>query len=412
MNEITKVIGADKAGVLANTDPFDGFEPYYLERGNKNRMILSLKSNIFKEVDWSLSKLLHISKDFPNEFHIQSFDGLVEALLEFPLELSNQLIKNHQVNDIYIHQTNDAMQILFNVSLQENNCRVISNYQRLLLGLCQRYLKLIERFDNLNEILLNLLNVFETIIENLFDIPKNPLLTSLSNLLLSNDRSFILIGLKVLSKFSNVTLNNRLENVISDKIYYVLDLICLPDPYLRSQALEFIYSVGSKNPKIMDKILNYGSLSIIIKNLSLMVFDECIEEFRSDKFINQAITQPLYPDSLGKLSLEDNERIGQMNEPARVIEWIRTLFAEDLNEHISQIEFWHLYNEAFSPYGAQVVLLTAPEVIKAVHTVIPSAQTVVTPDGKYVIKNVRCRHPQGKSKILIYIFFKKKNNVT
>lgn len=318
---------------VINTEGSDGYERYYLEKGTSNRMYLSLRSEIPSETDWALSRLLHLSSEFVSEFSIKDVDGLIEALLEFPLNASKQLV---HTNDTYalkniLHQACDAITVILNLATIDTNLHVIHTYHRTLLGLCQRYLRIGEKTDVANEITVKLLSVLESVAELLVDIPKNPLLGMLAHLVYSHDRAYMLIALRMMSVFASKNNHTKRFEELAVEIYaHVVEISLIPDPYLRAAALEFMYATASTIPEILKMLLTYKDLPILIKSLAYMLYDETVEEFRKDEFIDTGIERPLRP--LPRLlSDEDKERIGMMTEPNRSQEWWAVYFTTRFN---------------------------------------------------------------------------------
>lgn len=69
---------------------------------------------------------------------------------------------------------------------------------------------------------------------------------------------------------------------------------------------------------------------------------------------------------------------------------MRSLFLASDTEEVTQVEFWNLYRDTFSPRADVQPLLSAAEVIKNVSQVFPTAQAMVLPGQpqRFVIKGI------------------------
>ncbi|TIB75311.1 hypothetical protein E3Q24_00170 [Wallemia mellicola] len=375
---------------VINTEGRDGYESYYLEKGNSNRMYLALRSEIRTETNWALSRLLHISKDFPTDFSIKGLDGLVESLLEFPLDTSKLLLNTEDSYSIKdsLHQASDAVTILFNLSLNDANAHIIHQHQRLILGLCQRYLRISQQTDIANEITLNLLNILDSIADIMSEIPKNPLLGMIANLVYTKDRAFILVAIKLLSTFANKnTPVKRFEDVAQSVFPQIVECCLVPDAYLRAASLEFIYATASRIPEILRLLMTYKELPILIKTFAYMLYNETTEEFRMQTFKEGTTTQFARPQP-EFLNEEDRERIGQMNEPTRAIE-IKTLFEEKEGAEFEQNRVHPIYEQTFRSF--EIPLQKGDELVKLFPQIFRSAKNITRNDGNYWIKNVKLK---------------------
>lgn len=55
---------------------------FFVFGAHKARVLLSLQSNLPNEIDWAINKLIKISFRCPDNFHIGSLPGLLDALLD------------------------------------------------------------------------------------------------------------------------------------------------------------------------------------------------------------------------------------------------------------------------------------------------------------------------------------------
>lgn len=69
---------------------------------------------------------------------------------------------------------------------------------------------------------------------------------------------------------------------------------------------------------------------------------------------------------------------------------MRTVFVAKTDGELTQVDFWNLYKDAFSPYQDQHHLLVASDVIKNVNLVFPQAQAMVLqgPVQRFIVRGV------------------------
>lgn len=69
---------------------------------------------------------------------------------------------------------------------------------------------------------------------------------------------------------------------------------------------------------------------------------------------------------------------------------MKTMFVAKVDGELTQVDFWNLYKDVFSPYTDQYPLLVASDVIKNVNSVFPSAQAMVLPgpSPRFIVRGV------------------------
>jgi len=84
------------------------------------------------------------------------------------------------------------------------------------------------------------------------------------------------------------------------------------------------------------------------------------------------------------------EALGNMEEPKRCYEWMKTMFVLNPEGELTQVEFFQLYSVTFTPFSEASPLLAPADVIKNVNVVYPSAQALLLPGPpqKFVVRGV------------------------
>src|SRR5438552_3100798 len=69
---------------------------------------------------------------------------------------------------------------------------------------------------------------------------------------------------------------------------------------------------------------------------------------------------------------------------------MKTMFIAKSEGELTQVDFWNLYKDAFTPYQDHRPILVASDVIKNVNVVFPQAQAMVLPGPpqRFVVKGV------------------------
>jgi len=69
---------------------------------------------------------------------------------------------------------------------------------------------------------------------------------------------------------------------------------------------------------------------------------------------------------------------------------MRAMFVAKTDGELTQVDFWNMYKDAFTPFAEQYPLLVASDVIKNVNSVFPQAQAMVLPAPvqRFVVRGV------------------------
>lgn len=81
---------------------------------------------------------------------------------------------------------------------------------------------------------------------------------------------------------------------------------------------------------------------------------------------------------------------------------MRIMFVANPDSEMTQVAFWNLYKDAFTPHVSQATLLPASEVIKNINVIFPQAQAMVLQDPvqRFVVRGVDRRKETTGSKTL------------
>ncbi|GAA5963858.1 hypothetical protein JCM3765_004042 [Sporobolomyces pararoseus] len=265
--------------------------PAYLEPGASNRLVLSLRSCVASEVDFSLERLIQVSSIDPELLRFNELPGLFDGLLNLIkdyLDLTTTtslMMNNSETRQVSRKRASEASLILRNLSLEgKKNLEVFiqsKKFKKLLIQVLEQ--GEIEGFlgEETTEIRLYLLEILELIGEHIplvipghsiplssdeeeenstttqkpepLDSPSVKLFPLLVNLTTSPDRALVLASFRCLTVLS---LNEKSDHLFSILTYLnlpplpktqphpietSLKLLTLGDSELTTVLLDFIY---------------------------------------------------------------------------------------------------------------------------------------------------------------------------
>ncbi|OBZ79610.1 Chromatin structure-remodeling complex subunit rsc9 [Grifola frondosa] len=151
-------------------------------------------------------------------------------------------------------------------------------------------------------------------------------------------------------------------------------------------------------PLILDRLLVDTALNYIYAHLSYPPMMKAFllhPDMQGDGFFD--IGAPVYTVPAQMVSSMDHEltkeeldNLVPMPEPQRCYEWMRTMFVSKPDGELTQVDFWNLYRDAFTPFQDRYTLLVASDVIKNVSVVFPQAQAMVLPGPpqRFIVRGV------------------------
>ncbi|KAJ7110040.1 hypothetical protein C8R44DRAFT_634892 [Mycena epipterygia] len=385
----------------------DGYERWYTETVPHNRMTLSLLSGIRQEVSWALDRLCRLCHNEP--FLLRTVPGVIDALFEWPEWYVAEGYKASTDTESLFSPSPDlalkrrhAIESLFvlrNTALHETNAHDILIHPKTLSLIFTALSKLNPDLDEHAEFLLDTVELFHSIGAKVV-VPPHLLRTvwdpipALANIAASScNRSLIISALTTLTLVLSFAPNMSLLS--SDSAALDSALRHLPlfiDKPLVDASLNYLY-VHLSHPAMTKAFLLHPEMPSTVKLLVSLILSEQVEETVTLDVTGTIHTTPSIAVTMRDHELTKEELDGLLDqpEPQRCFEWMKIMFVAKTDGELTQVDFWNLYKDAFSPYSTEHPLLVASDVIKNVSVVFTSAQAMVLQgevQQKFVVRGV------------------------
>jgi len=289
-------------------------------------------------------------------------------------------------------QVNEAALTLRNMVMLEENALYVSDLVPLrdFLSIALN----LPDVDSVVELKHYALDIAEQITKYLHFDEVDPLYVSLLSQLRSTDRGAILTALRAISRISmNLEENNLLKGVPKDIIQNIMDWTLLNDEDLVSACLDFLYQYTAVVDNVDFVISELQVEPLVNQLIRLLMHGARPLESKMPLGREYKIPAPMEIAPLPRELLSD---LLKLEEPDRSSQWLRCLFEEDSEAHITQIALWQAYQACFTPTVGEtgVQLLPAADFIKNVSTTFAekaAAQVQAGPVQKFIIKGIRRR---------------------
>ncbi|KAF8899009.1 hypothetical protein BD779DRAFT_1486582 [Infundibulicybe gibba] len=347
-------------------DVRDDYERWYTESIPSNRMTLSLRSGIHSEVGWSLDRLCRLCHN--EQFQLKSIPGVIDALFEWPEWYATEGFRQTSDADILFspppeqaRQRRYALESLFvlrNAALHEQNAFELSNHSHTIPLIMNAFQNLDFDRDENTEFILHIIDLLHVVSPKLILTPFStfnplPYLSKIASQ--SSNRTSIIASLTA----TNLILSNasNISNLTSDSS-------------AMTAAIRYLPSCRQTADRGQDGLEEKVTLDVSgsIHTVSSMALGTRDHELTKEEF----------------------DGLLQKPEPERCYDWMRTMFVAKVDGELTQVDFWNLYKDVFSPYQEQYPLLVASDVIKNVNLVFPQAQAMVLqgPVQRFVVRGV------------------------
>ncbi|KAF8591913.1 hypothetical protein K439DRAFT_1325863 [Ramaria rubella] len=384
----------------------DDYEKWYTEYTPMNRMLLSLRSGIPREVNWALERMCRLSHN--DQFILKNIPGLTDVLVEWPEWYVQKGAIGDYLGNVFSAPPSsarkrrhalEAMFILRNASLNEPNAQHLANHRRTRLLLCNALHRLKADSDANAEFLLHIVDLLHSVTSTF----QQPSIESLSNAALihpleelaatSNDRTMIITALRTLTLILSTPQNAvHLTSTSPALLASIRYLPLLPDTALITACLDYLYAHLSHSPMV-KAFLVHKSMPSTLKLLVTLLLKEQQEETTAVDLLSEPVrTAPAVTVERrqNELTNEELDKIAATPEPERSYEWMRSLFVASDADELTQVDFWSLYRDTFGQRQEPHQLLTAADVIKNVSHIFPTAQAMVLPGAqpRFVIRGI------------------------
>ncbi|KNZ76994.1 Chromatin structure-remodeling complex subunit rsc9 [Termitomyces sp. J132] len=386
----------------------DDYERWYTEGVPSNRMSLSLRSGILSEVGWALDRLCRLC--YNESFLLTSIPGLIDGLFDWPEWYIAEGYRHSSDENFLFSPPHDysrkrryALESLFvlrNVALYEPNALELANHSHTLPLILTALSTLQHDRDEDSEFMLNIIDLYHIVAAaKIVILPTtlpayNPLHSLTKTVSQSSNRSMIIAAFTALT----VTLSNPVNttNISADSPTLAASIRYLPlfaDKPLVDACLNYIY-VHISSMAMAKAFLLRSDLPAVLRILVTLLLDE--QEKLEEKVVQDisgtihtvpAVTLLTRDHILTKEELD--ELLGKP-EPQRCYDWMKAMFVAKPDGEVTQVDFWNLYKDVFSPHAEQYPLLVASDVIKNVNAVFPEAQAMVLqgPVQRFIVRGV------------------------
>jgi len=411
------------------------------------RTLQGLRSQVPEEQDYALHHLVKISHERGDKYKFDAFPNLAEGLIEYVLGVSSLFYdvkwEISYSDDAHGINVLDGIQGTQNI-LQRIQClnrldapddMESEDYARKLnkileAGLTIRNLALLED----NAIYLADMPQLRDFLSIALNLPPSPMITELKHYALEiaeqvtrywrmdesdplyqsllaqindgHDRGAVLTALRAISRISMVLDDpNLLKGIPLTFMRRICEWILLEDEDLISSCLDFLYQFTAVADNVGWLLSNSNELPItcLISQLARLLQYHATTTY-TKVLVSRAIP-PISATDIPSVPRDLMEQFLKYDEPDRSNHWLRAVFEEHPDSHITQIQLWQAYQIRFSEHtNPQVGLLPAAEFIKNVSQIFAgaNAQVVTGATQKFIIKGIRPRHAPMDSKGRVY----------
>ncbi|KAJ7207392.1 hypothetical protein B0H12DRAFT_1158813 [Mycena haematopus] len=384
----------------------DGYERWYTETVPSNRMTLSLRSGIDQEVNWALDRLCRLCHN--EQFLLRNVPGLIDALFEWPEWFVNEgyrestdmqsLFSPSPELAVKRRHALESLFVLRNAALHETNAQELLYHPHSIPLIFNALNKLKPDLDEHSEFLLNTVEFFHSLspryilASNLVRTPWNPIPPLAKIAGSSSNHSLILAALSTLTLILSNPPNTSQLSPDSPALAAALRYLPLfIDQPLVDACVSYLYT-HLAHPMMAKTFLLHAQMPSVLRLLVNLILSEQVEETVTIDVTGTVHTAPIVAMTIRDHELTDEERDGLLtqSEPQRCYDWMKLMFVAKPDGELTQVDFWNLYKDAFSPYSNEHPLLVASDVIKNVSVVFPSAQAMVLQGNvqKFIVRGV------------------------
>ncbi|KAF8216041.1 hypothetical protein K438DRAFT_1799972 [Mycena galopus ATCC 62051] len=369
-------------------------------------MTLSLRSGIHQEVNWALDRLCRLCHN--EQFLLRNVPGLIDALFEWPEWFVNEGYRESDDTQslfspppelaVKRRHALESLFVLRNAALHETNAQELLYHPHSIPLIFNALHKLNLDLDEHSEFLLNTVEFFHSLspryilAPNLVRTTWDPLPPLAHIAGSSSNRSLIIAALStltlILSNPSNTSQLSPDSPALAAALRYLPLFIDQP---LVDACISYLYTHLS-HPAMAKAFLLHVEMPGVLRLLVSLILSEQVEETVTIDVTGTVLTTPIVAVTIRDHELTNEERDGLLSqaEPQRCYEWMKLMFVAKPDGELTQVDFWNLYKDAFSPFSEEHPLLVASDVIKNVSVVFPSAQAMVLQGNvqKFIVRGV------------------------
>ncbi|KAI0483628.1 arid/bright DNA binding domain-containing protein [Xylaria cf. heliscus] len=399
------------------------------------RCLQALRSGIPAEQAFALNHLVKISYERGDKYKFDSFLGLAEGLIEKALEVGSlfydvnwqisysgdqdssnpgvldgldgtpdilERIRNLAPKPVLDHlqpadfsdhllRITEAVLTMRNMVMLVENAVYMSEVYPLKDVLC--IILHLPDLEMLVEIKHFALDIAEQVTPWLSLDSGDPLYQTLLAQLDSADRGTILTALRAISRISmNLEATNKLQGVPAVVLQNIMNWLLLNDEELMDACLDFLYQYTAVVANV-ESLLEAVNMENVVPHL-VRLLAHGAKRVKEEKIL-QPEKKELCTEEVPPLPFDLHEKLRNTDEPTRCFQWLKTLFEEDAESHITQIAIWQAYQGSFGALAGVRSNLSAADFIRNVSHVFANARAqIIRGPGevqRFIIEGIRAR---------------------
>ncbi|KAI0868201.1 arid/bright DNA binding domain-containing protein [Hypoxylon argillaceum] len=347
--------------------------------------------NLFYEVDWQISYSDYQDNSNPNI--LDGLDGTPD-ILERIQSLTPKVVLDHlqpaDLSDRLLHIT-EAVLTMRNMLMLTDNVKYMVEVYPLRDLLC--IILHLPDLEMLVEIKHFALDIAEQVTPLLLLDSSDPLYQTLLAQLDSTDRGTILTALRAISRISmNLDATNKLQGVPAAVLQNIMNWLLLNDEELMDACLDFLYQYTAVVANV-ESLLEAVNMENVVPHL-VRLLAHGAKRVKEEKILEPE-KKALCTEEVPPLPLDLHEKLRNTDEPTRCFQWLKILFEEDAESHITQIAIWQAYQGSFGALAGVRSNLSAADFIRNVSHVFANARAqIIRGPGevqRFIIEGIRAR---------------------
>ncbi|KAI0553097.1 arid/bright DNA binding domain-containing protein [Xylaria curta] len=347
--------------------------------------------NLFYDVDWQIS--YSGDQDSSNPSVLDGLDGTPD-IVERIRSLTPKPVLDHlqpaDFSDRLLRIT-EAVLTMRNMVMLHENAVYMSEVSPLKDILC--IILHLPDLEMLVEIKHFALDIAEQVTPWLNLDSNDPLYRTLLAQLDSSDRGTILTALRAISRISmNLEATNKLQGVPAVALENIMNWLLLNDEELMDACLDFLYQYTAVVENV-ESLLEAVNMENVVPHL-VRLLAHGAKRVKEERIL-QPEKKELCTEEVPPLPFDLHEKLRNTDEPTRCFQWLKTLFEEDAESHITQIAIWQAYQGSFGALAGVRSSLSAADFIRNVSHVFANARAqIIRGPGevqRFIIEGIRAR---------------------